>query len=72
MAINEFSQALQFYPDNLNAAVGLTKSYLQDCLLNLQNCENAEASIIKLIEKYPENSEYLSYSISLESSKGEK
>lgn len=71
LAINEFSHALQFYPDNLDATVGLAKSYLQDCLLNRQNCKNAEASIIKLIEKYPENSEYLSYSISLESSKGE-
>jgi tetratricopeptide (TPR) repeat protein len=65
LAEKEFITALKIFPENLEASVGLAKSYLQDCLAYQKNCEKAKSEIDKLIEKYPENPEYISYSISL-------
>ena len=65
-AINEFKHALKIFAENQEANEGLAKAYLQDCLTNDNNCENASILLDSLIAKYPYNSQYLSYKISLE------
>ena len=62
----EYGNALKLFPDDSAANVGFAKSYMQDCLLNHRNCDKAKSAIHKLIEKYPDNPEYISYGIGLE------
>ncbi len=65
-AINEFKHALKIFAENQEANEGLARAYLEDCLTNDKNCENASVLLDSLIAKYPYNSQYLSYKISLE------
>ena len=65
-AIKEFKHALKIFPNSLEATVGLAKSYVLDCETNQSNCEKAKKLLDALIEKYPENYEYISYRFSLE------
>ena len=65
-AIKEFEHALKIFPNSLEAMVGLAKSYLMDCETNRNNCEKAKKLLDALIEKYPENYEYISYRFALE------
>jgi hypothetical protein len=65
LAKQEFYNALEIFPDNTEALEYLIKSYVKDCIQNEVDCEKARLVLDKLIEKEPENIEYLSYRISL-------
>lgn len=65
-AIKEFEHALKIFPNSLEAKVSLAKSYVLDCETNQNNCEKAKKLLDALIEKYPENYEYISYRFALE------
>jgi len=66
LAINDFNNALSLFPENSEALIFLTKSYLNDCLTNNNNCENAILKVEELLIRFPENAEFLSYKISIE------
>ncbi|MCK9451163.1 MAG: tetratricopeptide repeat protein [Bacteroidales bacterium] len=65
-AIKEFEHALKIFPNSMEASEGVAKSYLLDCETNQNNCEKAKKLLDALIEKYPENYEYISYRFALE------
>jgi Tfp pilus assembly protein PilF len=66
LAKREFHNALEVFPNNQKALEYLVKAYLQDCIANEINCEKTILYLDVLIEKEPDNIEYLSYKIRLE------
>jgi cytochrome c-type biogenesis protein CcmH/NrfG len=69
LAKQEFHHALEVFPNNQETLEYLVKTYMQDCITNEVNCEKTLILLDKLIEKEPNNLEYLSYKISLENKK---
>jgi len=66
MAIQEFHKCLDVFPDNMEALEYLTKTYMLNCVSMEIDCEEAMVYIDKLIEKDPDNMDYMSYRISIE------
>jgi len=66
LAIIEFSTALSLFPENEEALVFLTKSYVNDCTHNNNNCLPAKKYLKLLLKKNPDHPEYNSYLIAVE------
>jgi len=64
-AIQEFYQAIEYYPENEMAMGFLIRSYVQDCLLNDRNCDKAKKLLDKEIIDNPDRIDYQSYMIRL-------
>ena len=54
-AIFQFKLAVKSKPDNINAQLGLTQSFLGNCIITREDCNKAEEQFDLFIDKYSEN-----------------
>lgn len=66
IAISEFHNALEAFPENREALDFLLKAYIQDCLRNNNNCNKSKRLLDKMIKLEPNNFDYQSYKIELD------
>jgi|GEM_PF-2383060 len=57
-AISEYKQAVLLYPDKLTGEILLAKGYYLMCINSNQSCDTAIMHYSKLIEKYPDSTQY--------------